>query len=475
MIAIAAALMSAIGFYFSVGLGDQWWLAWLAPVPVLWFAFGETKPWPIFFAGFAAMALGLLHYLHAYAGSLPTPVLILVICGPALTFAVSAVAAARVHRSLGDVPAMFAFAALWTMFDLFTSFDQGGGSVSTPAAAEVGAPMLMQSAALVGFLGVTFLMGAVAAGLALTLRTRNPVPAGIAVALFAVNAAYGYMRISQPPTGMSRVALVESNDTVGRFQKDNKDATFKAIDAYAAEIAKLKDTHVQLIVLPENISRVAPAWRDAAQAKLAAVVPAGATLVAGFNTFVDGAQRNVSWAFTSGAQTPITYEKRRLIPVLESSVFTPGPGPRVLANGTGLEICKDMDFQAMIRDDAVATKPVLLAVPAWDFDKDDWSHGRVALLRSVENGVPMARNARDGLLILNDRYGRIVAAKRTIGPFQTLIGDLPLDGHGGNTLYDRIGDIFGWFCLVLGVRTRRRLVLQKKRGGVTAASSFMRD
>jgi apolipoprotein N-acyltransferase len=465
MIAIVCALLSAISFYFSVGLGSQWWLAWLAPVPVLWFAFGDTKPWPIFFVSFAAMALGLLNLLTAYGGVMPTPVLILAVGGPSIAFAASAVGAMRVQRSLGAVPAMFAFAALWTMFDFFASFSAAGGSVSTPAAAQVGAPMLMQSASLVGFLGVTFLMGAVAAGLAATLRTRDPVPASIAVALFAINAGFGYWRMAEPPKSTMRVALVESDDTVGRFQKENRDATFKAIDAYAAEIAKLKDSRVQLIVLPENISRVSPAWRDEAQAKFAAVLPPNATLVVGFNTFVDGAVRNVSWAYAPGAKTPVTYEKRRLVPVLESAVFTPGPGPRALANGTGLEICKDMDFQAMIRDDAVATKPALLAVPAWDFDKDDWSHARVAILRSVENGVPMARTARDGLLTLNDRYGRIVAKARTVGPFTTLIGDLPLDGRGGNTLYDKIGDVFGWFCTILGIGLLGYSFARKKGAG----------
>jgi len=452
MTAIVCALLSAIGFYFSVGLGSQWWLAWLAPIPVLWFAFGETKPWPIFFAAFAALVLGLLNLLPAYGGLLPTPVLILSIAAPSIAFAVSVVGAARVQRRLGAVPAMFGFAALWTMFDFFASFSAAGGSVSTPAAAQVGAPVLMQTAALVGFLGITFLMGAVAAGLALTLRTRDPVPACIAVALFAINAGFGTWRMSEPAKSTMRVALIESDDTVGRFQRDNRDATFKAIDAYAAQIAKLKDSKVQLIVLPENISRVAPAWRDEAQMKFAgALAGSNATLVVGFNTFIDGAQRNVSWAYTSGAKTPVTYEKRRLVPVLESAVYTPGPGPRALANGTGLEICKDMDFQAMIRADEVATHPQLMAVPAWDFDKDDWSHARVAILRSVENGVPMARSARDGLLTLNDRYGRIVAKARTVGPFTTLVGDLPLDGHGGNTLYDKIGDVFGWFCAALGI------------------------
>ena len=194
------------------------------------------------------------------------------------------------------------------------------------------------------------------------------------------------------------------------------------------EIAKLRGSHVQLIVLPEDIARVAPEWVTEAQDKLAAAAPEGATVVAGFNTFVDGAQRNVSWALSSAGHAAVTYEKRRLVPGLETAVFTPGPGPRTLSNGIGLEICKDMDFHAMIRSDEVATKPTLLAVPAWDFRADDWSHARVAILRSVENGVPMARTARNGLLSLNDRYGRIVAQARSVGGFTTLIGDLPLDG-----------------------------------------------
>jgi apolipoprotein N-acyltransferase len=316
----------------------------------------------------------------------------------------------------------------------------------------MGTPSLIQAASLVGFAGITFLLGFVSAGIALSLRTRTLLPAGLAITLFCANAAYGYLRISTPPSGSVHVALIDSNDAVGTFRKDDKVATLKAIDAYVAEIGKLRGEHLGLILLPENISRVAPEWRAEAEAKLAAAAAeAHATLVAGFNTNLDGAQRNISWAFVPGAAEPVTYEKRRLVPVLESAVYTPGPGPRSLADGTGLEICKDMDFHAMIRADAVITKPMLLAVPAWDFNQDDWSHARVAVLRSVENGVPMARTARNGLLTLNDRYGRLIAVTRTVDGFKTLVGDLPLSGHGGETLYDRIGDLFAWLCLGSGL------------------------
>jgi len=255
-----------------------------------------------------------------------------------------------------------------------------------------------------------------------------------------------------PPKGGISVALIGSDDTVGAIRQTDKAKTLKAIDAYADQIAKLDSAHVDLFVLPENIAQLDPAWRGEAEAKLAAAANAAhATLVAGFNTNVDGAQRNVSLAFTPGALAPMTYMKRRLVPVLETSRYTPGPGAMATRSGIGLEICKDMDFQAMIRVDETATHPMLLAVPAWDFDKDDWSHARVAILRSVENGVPMARAARDGLLTINDRYGRLQERKRTVGDFTIVTGVLPLDGRGGYTLYDRIGDMFGWFCVGLGI------------------------
>jgi apolipoprotein N-acyltransferase len=206
---------------------------------------------------------------------------------------------------------------------------------------------------------------------------------------------------------------------------------------------------VQLVVLPENISQIDPALQNVAEAKLAAAAKAaGATVVAGFGTPVDGAARNVAWAFAPGAASPVTYGKRHLVPVLESSVFKPGAGPVVLPDGAGLEICLDMDFQRMLRRDERATRPKLLAVPAWDFGADGWFHARDAVLRSIENGVPMARSARRGLLTLNDRYGRIVARASTVAGFTTVVGGLPLAGRGGETLYDRIGDAFGWLCLI---------------------------
>lgn len=52
-------ILTAVGCYFALGLGHLWWLAWLAPVPILWLALGEMEPWKAFLTAWAAFASGL--------------------------------------------------------------------------------------------------------------------------------------------------------------------------------------------------------------------------------------------------------------------------------------------------------------------------------------------------------------------------------------------------------------------------------
>jgi apolipoprotein N-acyltransferase len=470
MKAMACVFLTAAGCYFSFGLGHFWWLAWLAPVPILWLAFGDIGPWKAFLAAWAAFALGLTSLERAFGGVIPAAILALDILAPSLLLAIATIGARRVAQVFGPVVALFTFAALWAGLDLLMALYLPVGTMLSPASAEVGAPLLIQSAALVGFTGVTFVLAAAAAGMALSLRTRNPAPVLIAAGLFVANAAYGYWRVSHAPAATMRVALIDSN-TYGYWVPSIHEhqptaaaeaAALQIIDAYATQVESLQGRHVQLVVLPENIAQIGGGWRAQAWAKFAAAAEAtGATVVGGFNAVVDGARRNVALAFTPGAAQPTLYEKRRLVPVAESDVFAPGAAPRVMPDGTGLEICLDMDSASMIRRDELATRPKLLAVPASEIGThgnwsnlgdaaDDWFHARDAMLRSVEDGVPMARSAGRGLLTLSDRYGRVIAKERTTAAFTTLVGELPLSGRGGATLYDRIGDVFGWLCLTLG-------------------------
>ncbi|MFI6828831.1 hypothetical protein ACIBG5_17130 [Kribbella sp. NPDC050241] len=93
-------------------------------------------------------------------------------------------------------------------------------------------------------------------------------------------------------------------------------------------------------------------------------------------------------------QTVATSNKveHHLIPGIEP--YTPGDHLAVF-NSWGLLICKDVDFPALSRSYGKEDVGLLL-VSALDFENDGWLHSRMALLRGIENGIPMARDGWPG-------------------------------------------------------------------------------
>jgi apolipoprotein N-acyltransferase len=153
---------------------------------------------------------------------------------------------------------------------------------------------------------------------------------------------------------------------------------------------------------------------------------------------------NVALAFEPNG-TVERYVKRHLIPHFETLV--PGNVAGLIPDGGALEICKDMDFQATIRGDARNGVNIAF-VPAWDFVTDREAHANMAIMRGVENGFAVVRSAREGLMTISDPQGRVVAraVSSPAGPV-TILADVA--AGRGDTLYIKIGDVFGWGCLAL--------------------------
>lgn len=443
--------LSAAGFYFSIGLGAFWPLAWLAPIPVLWLATRSERLGPVIGAAFFAYALGGLNLLQAYLSVLPPFVLLLAVCGPALLFALAVAGARLAHRSAGWLAGALAFASYWAGVDFLLSFDPLGGSALTPSASQVAMPALVQIASLSGFSGITFIIGVFAATMAAAARTRSAGIALLGLAVFAANAGYGAWRMTAPLNDTMRVALIAGDDAVGQVWKADQVSAREVITAYAREALRLQGEGIELIILPENLMRIDSAWREEALSPLVEVARALSTdIVMGFNTEWDGALRNVAWVARANGQT-FYYTKRQLVPGLETSIYARGGGPLALPGGVMIAICKDLDFPGMIRSDVASTSPVLVAAPAWDFGRDGWSHAKIAILRGVENGVAVARNARLGMLTLTDRYGRLIQREGSSGAIKTVIGDLPLSETSAPTLYSKVGDLFGWLFVAMAI------------------------
>jgi apolipoprotein N-acyltransferase len=132
--------------------------------------------------------------------------------------------------------------------------------------------------------------------------------------------------------------------------------------------------------------------------------------------------------------------------------FVPGKAPGFFNQHgqiAGVAICKDLDYEKYIRLYRQAGASILY-VPAWDFNRDGWFHSRIAMMRAVENGYSLVRNARDGRLTISDDRGRVLAeASSEDGRTGFLIGALQPSANA--TLYSRWGDWFGWVNLVAAV------------------------
>lgn len=450
------AAVSGLLMFFSMGLagpvapgiGVLWAVALVAPVPVLWFAFRAKRGWAAFLAAFAAYALGVCNIIPAYAGVLPPLVLVLAVLTPALGFALAATVARFVMRRVAPVSAVIAFACLWTGFDYLLSLGPNGAAAS-PAYAQVGMPAMLQIASVVGLWGISFVAGVFAAGVAMFAVTKDRTIAALALGVLALNLGYGAYRIQTAPTGPTVAIGLAADDSLVplRFKEDG-DSALKVVKAYTDAGKTLAQQKATLIVFPERTAVLKPEWRGFANAELETLAHDGRTaVVMGFDDR-DPPRRNVAQYYFPNGSAPIGYAKRHLVPGLET-VFQPGAKSFMTSDFTGVAVCKDMDFPASIRTEAIL-QPTLYAVPAWDFDKDGAWHAKLAILRGVENGFAVARAANNGLLSVSDAYGRVIAAKATAGNgMVTLRADVARGP--GRTPYAGIGDGLAYIALAMSL------------------------
>ena len=437
-------VLSGLAFFLSLNQGAVWPLAWIAPIPVLYLAFGGVSRATAFWAGLAACALGGTNFLVAYAGELPWFTLVLGVFGPALYFAASVSGAKFVATRLGDVAGVVAFAVFWTACDYLVSLGHDGTAPS-PAYSQVGAPLLVQSASVFGMWIVTFLLGLVPAGLAMSLARRRFMPAALATVVFAANAGFGAFTLSRAQDTTSERIGLGSDDSISLRATRSASQQLAVAKRYADAARALARGGAHLVVFPEKVSFLSMQSRTPVLTILRTAAHAShTTIIIGFDDRT-AEPRNEAIVFPPDGTEPSFYFKRHMVQGLED-VYVPGDGPLHLSGGKGTEICKDMDFPRMVRADLRETKATLLAVPAWDFGSDRWWHARLAVMRAVENGVSLARAAKDGLLTLVDSNGRLLESRPSEDAGMVTIEGTLAPGPG-NTIYQRIGDVFAWICV----------------------------
>jgi apolipoprotein N-acyltransferase len=128
----------------------------------------------------------------------------------------------------------------------------------------------------------------------------------------------------------------------------------------------------------------------------------------------------------------------------------------------GVLICYEAIFPELSRDlvNAGANFLVNLTNDAW-FGRSSapYQHLSMAVLRSVENRVPMARCANTGISGFIDSRGSILQVT-SLFEDATMLGNIQLGD--GKTFYTRFGDWVAWICLCVTVLVFGYSIVRKR-------------
>ena len=447
MIIVVAALLSGTMFYLSQGYHPVWELAWLAPVPLLWLAYGTAPTWRVMAASAIAIVASAGYILQSpYLHLIPPLVLASAVTLDVGLFCAAVWFARFVQRRASPLLTLFAFPACWSAFEFLMQARSPNGTYGSLAYSVISAPVLIQSASLFGMYAVTFLICLFANTLAMALRLTRVTAAavGVGVLICAANLAFGVARLAHHQPDTLRVAgIVDETAVANSWRAHSLSADLQVTETVAREVRLAAREGARFVVTPEGGMASTPALQSAIVAPLvAASRETGAQIIAGFHSEAPAADFALSITPDGRIQR---YDKRHPVPGLEDS-FTPGHASGLLSGGRAMEICKDMDFPNTIRRDAA--KGIRIAgVPAGDMGIDGWQHGIMSVMRGVEDGFAIVRPAHDGLVFASDAQGRLVALKKDAPTGLTMIvADLPLGA--GPTLYTRIGNVFPWTCVI---------------------------
>ncbi|MBI5509446.1 MAG: apolipoprotein N-acyltransferase [Deltaproteobacteria bacterium] len=482
---------------------DQFYLEWVALVPVLWALDDDSLSHKEAIG--IAWLFGFVAHLGAYTwitgmlmdfGYLPWPLAILVyalLClAQSVLFAVWGYGVWRLkvgHRvsMVWSTPVMMVIAE-WLVPQLFPSY---------LANSQYRQIYFIQSAEIWGPLGLTFILtmfsGLVYETLAWRCRRRGRAPvfaAAVFLGLFAANLAYGYVAVANIDDTVAhtdtrlKVGIVQVN--MGIYEKDDNPA--EGTRRHREQSLELEAQKVDLIVWPESGYNygIADSTKNVARQVLG---PVTTPLIFGAVRIANGPKGREPYnsAFlVDGDGTVLgTYDKTYLLafgeylpfgdwlPILyrwspHTSHFRRGTHTKPLTlNGVsyGLLICYEDILPGFVRQVMDHEPQVLVNVTndAWfGKSREPRIHLALALFRAVEHRRFLVRATNTGISAFVDPVGRILSETPIFARANLVETITPLSGR---TLYASYGDWVAVLSVALLMWWARQVVVRRLRRG----------
>ncbi len=449
-------MVSGVVLWWVVNLHPWWPLAWIAPIPLLLAAFhaaDREAVWLGFLAGLIGHASNFAYFRITAGGAL---VAIGIILLQAFAWAGTIRFARRTVLRSSHWLTVLAYPLAWAALDTVVTALSPHASFGSLAYSQGDALPVIQITMFTGAPGIVFVISLFASAVAVAFYRRKALYLS-PLLLVAGVLVFGEMRLAQPGSSSSvKIAAIAIDDFAGPRVPE----TDRIWERYETEIARSAAQGAKIILLPEKIEVLdSGAAQHAAPQRLDGLAAAARQnavyLVAGLGQRLGLVLRNRMWMFDPSGELVASYDKHHLVPGLEAE-FKSGEAftvQNIAGVRYGFAICKDTHFPSLGR--AYGRRRVnAMLIPAWDFQRDAWMAERITALRGVENGYSVIRASREGLLTVSDNRGRVLArAESRALPGATLLALAPM-GATALTPYSRVGDVFGWTCLLAAIALR---------------------
>lgn len=446
-------------------------LAWFGLIPLL-FATQDTRPSFAFKSGiifgflFSLFSLFWLVFLQ-----IETNIKILMLFGLVLLFLYIGLFYGTSLLIAGNI-------GLWFLPFIFTGleFIRGIGELGFPwlslGYSQARYPVVIQQASIYGLYGLSFWLVLINILLYRLIKFKKIKYSILFAIVFGLPLLYGAFRIKEPIGQFVSVGVVQPNiDPNLKFTKSMREKTFNRLNYLSEKCVEKTDYPPELIIWPETATPIFIKFPGKYQQRVFELSNRLNTSILTGTPIYDSKNREIyNGAVFIEPKKGITQEYRKihLVPFGEHIPFDHyislfkkiDVGGGNYASGKEYTIfkAKTVKFSCLIcfesifpeiSHEFVKNGAELLI----NITNDGWfgkisgpqQHNDMAILRTVENGVPLARSANTGISMILDKYGRVLKETEL---FKEDYISCRISIEHERTIYQKLGYIFPIICLL---------------------------
>lgn len=367
-----------------------------------------------------------------------------------------------IRRWAGDFISIIAFPSIIVSLEYIQAFYSPFGDWGSLANTQVYNLSLLQTASLVGFLGISAVISWAAVLFTSIILTGSFEKRGIQISIFIIVLTtlyvYGDLRLNNVPKGKHIIAaaIMVDNELSGSLPAPDDPQVLQTTDTLIEKTRKAALRGASIAVwgegstlvsekgegqLLENLSALAKTHNIAIVAAYAVLPPKNRQEE--HHPF----QNKFTWIQENG-DIAETYLKHH--PVLgEGSIkgITPLKIVHTEYGNMAGAICYDYDFPQMALTHARLGADMVV-LPGMDWRGMLQRHTLMARIRAIEGGFSLLRSANEATSMGFNNYGQIRAAMSDFGDNdKIMIASLPLQKI--NTLYSQVGNLIAYIAIAV--------------------------